>query len=605
MSSNELDRLIKKKSKLLFLMFAIGLGIATFLFSVTKTALQERHIPRLVISETNRALRGDIVSQDGFKLAFSQKLYKAMVNTHNIDPDKKELFINLFSIYSGIPEKEVARRLRKRGNVVLSYAIDANRAKYLKELARKLRLLKVFVPYQDPRTGRLIKYGLSVTESGESRIFPYRGILTPVLGYMKKTEEEGFTRPVGVKGLEKYYQEELRPLQNGLVKGERDIGNTIILDGGSFVRPAIDGMSLKLNIPVGFQKALEALLDRAKEEHEAKEVVVTVMEAETGHILALATSNRFDPAHIRRKDYPSLNVTAAEYTYEPGSVMKPITFALLLKHHKVNPMEIVRTYNGRFKLGRKIITDEHKEAWMSAENVIVYSSNIGMAQLAQRLDAVDFVEGIKDFGFTQKSGIDLPYEHSGIMPHITQMESEIYKATVGYGYGMRATLVQLVRAYNVFNNRGRLVEPKIVADIVDPLGRHYDVPYNEEPRQVLPPATAYKMVKILEKVVAKGTGTKAQVPGLQIGGKTGTAHIASKKGGYAKLYNSSFIGFANDKTRRYTIGVLVRQAKKPYHYFAAMSAVPVFRQVVELMVEQGILEPDPSLGRYPVPTKHH
>jgi cell division protein FtsI (penicillin-binding protein 3) len=167
---------------------------------------------------------------------------------------------------------------------------------------------------------------------------------------------------------------------------------------------------------------------------------------------------------------------------------------------------------------------------MSAENVIVYSSNIGIAQLAQRLDGVDFVEGLKDFGFTEKTGIDLPYEHTGIMPHITQMESEIYKATVGYGYGMRATLMQLVRAYNVFNNRGRLVEPKIVADIVDPMGRHYDVPYENEPRQVLPPATAYKMQRILEKVVAKGTGTKAQVPGLQIGGKTGTAHIPPKNG---------------------------------------------------------------------------
>jgi len=601
-SSTELDRLIKKKSKLLALMFLFGLGVAVFVASITKTAVTDRRIPRLVISETNRALRGGIVSKEGFKLAFSQKLYKAMVNTRNIDPDKKELFVSLFSIYSGIPKKEIEERLKKKGNVVLSYSIDANRAKYLKELARKLRLLEVFVPYQMPN-GRIIKYGLSITESGASRIFAYHDILTPVLGYMKKTEEDGFTRPVGVKGLEKYYEEELRPIQNGLVKGERDIGNTIILNADSFVRPAIDGMTLHLNIPVGLQKSLEALLDKAKKEHDAKEVIVAVMEAKTGHILALATSNRYDPDHIRRRDYPSLNVAAAEYTYEPGSVMKPITFALLLEEHKVNPMEIVRTYNGRFRLGRKVITDEHREAWMSAENVIVYSSNIGMAQLAQRLDAVDFVEGLKDFGFTEKTGIDLPYEHTGIMPHITQMESEIYKATVGYGYGIRVTLLQLVRAYNTFNNRGWLVEPKIVGDIVDPLGRHYDVPVNDEPRQVLPPATAYQMRKILEKVVAKGTGTKARIPGLEIGGKTGTAHIASKKGGYAKLYNSSFIGFANDKSHRYTIGVLVRQAKKPYHYFAAMSAVPVFRQVVELMVEQGFLQPDPSLGRYPKPAK--
>ena len=593
---NDPAKILERKTKLLALLLLLLLGGILFFGALYHIALSDRHIPRLVISETNRALRGSIVSHEGFKLAFSQKLYKAMVNTRNIDPDKKELFVHLFSIYSGIPARTVERRLRKRGNVVLSYAIDANRAKYLKELARKMRLLGIFVPYQTP-SGRIIKYGLSVTESGESRIFAYRDILTPALGYMKKTEEEGFTRPVGVKGLEKYYDEQLRPLQNGLIKGERDIGNTIILDADSFVRPAIDGMSLKLNIPVGLQKSLEAMLDKARKEHDAKEVIAVVMEAETGKILALATSNRYDPDHIRRRDYPSLNVAACEYTYEPGSVMKPITFALLMENHKVNPMEIVRTYNGRFKLGRKIITDEHKEAWMSAENVIVYSSNIGIAQLAQRLDGVEFVEGLKDFGFTRKTGIDLPYEHTGIMPHVTQMESEIYKATVGYGYGIRVTLMQLVRAYNVFNNRGRIVEPKIVADIVDPLGHHYDVPVNEPPRQVIPPATAYKMQRILEKVVLKGTGTKARIPGLRIGGKTGTAHIASRKGGYARLYNSTFVGFANDRHHRYTIGVLVRQAKKPYHYFAAMSAVPVFRNVVELMMDQGLLTPDTTLDR--------
>ncbi|WP_456485147.1 peptidoglycan D,D-transpeptidase FtsI family protein [Hydrogenimonas sp.] len=594
-SSSEAD-ILKKKGKLLFILLFFVVLALLFIASIVHTAIAPRKIPTLVISETNRAIRGGIVSEEGFKLSFSQKLYKAMVNTRNIDPGKKELFVKLFSIYSGIDPKIIERRLEKKGNVVLSYNINANRAKYLKSLARKLRLLDIFIPYKTI-DGRIIKYGLSLTESGESRIFAYHDFLTPVLGYMRKREDDGFTRPVGVKGLEKYYEDSLRPIQNGLVKGERDIGNTIILSGDSFVRPAIDGMTLYLNIPVGLQKSLETLLDRTKNELDAKEAIACIMEAETGKVIAMATSNRYDPSHIRRKDYPSLNVAAVEYTYEPGSVMKPIVFSLLLKSHKVNPLEIVRTYNGRFKLGRKVITDEHKQAWMSAENVIVYSSNIGMAQLAQRLDAVDFVEGLKDFGFLGKTGIDLPYEHTGIMPHVTQMESEIYKATVGYGYGIRVTLIQLIRAYNTFNNRGRLVEPKIVHDIIDPTGRHYSVVSNTQPIRVLPPATAMMMKRILEKVVLKGTGTKARTPGIQVGGKTGTAHIASRKArGYAKRYNSSFIGFANDKTHRYTIGVLVREAKKPYAYFAAQSAVPLFKQIVDLMIEQGNLVPDPSLG---------
>ena len=589
-SSNTLDEQIGKKTKLLVILIIFVIGLLIFFGSILHTALSSRQIPKLTITETNRALRGGIISQDGFKLAFSQKLYKAMVNTYNIDPDKKELFIQLFSIYSGIPAKTVAERLKKKGNVVLSYAIDANRAKYLKSLSRKLRLLKVFIPYE-VKKGRIIKYGLSLTESGESRIFSYHDMLTPVIGYMQKYEKHGFTRPQGVKGLEKFYQSALSPIQNGIIKGERDIGNTIILSRDSFVKPAVNGMTLYLNIPVSLQKGVESLLDQAKKDLQAKEAIACIMESKTGKILALATSNRYDPAHIRFKDYPALNVSAIEYTYEPGSVMKPIIFALLRKHQLVHPSDIVRTYGGRYKLGKKIITDEHKAEWMSAENVIIHSSNIGITQLAQRLDAMDFVEGLKNFGFTQKSGIDLPYEHTGVIPSMTQMESEIYKATVGYGYGIRTTLIQLIRAYNVFNNYGKIVEPKIVADIVDPMGNHYPVTSSNTTRQILSPAIAEEMKKILEKVVQKGTATKAITPGLEIGGKTGTAHIASKKGGYAKLYNSSFIGFANDKSHRYTIGVLVREAKKPYAYFASMSAVPLFKEIVDLMIDQGKLSP--------------
>ncbi|SFP28548.1 peptidoglycan D,D-transpeptidase FtsI family protein [Hydrogenimonas thermophila] len=592
-SSKELDERIGKKTKLLLLLIIFTFGIFVFIGSISHTAIKERHIPRLVISETNRALRGDILSKEGFKLAFSQKLYKAMVNTYNIDPDKKDLFIKLFSIYSGISEKTIRKRVSKKGNVVLSYSIDANRAKYLKELARKLRILKVFIPYEDKK-GHIIKYGLSLTESGESRIFSYKDSFEPILGFMKKSEDDGFTRPIGVKGLEKSYQEALRPIQNGIVEGLRDIGNSIILDGNSFVKPPINGMTLLLNIPMSLQKSIEVVLQKAKRELQAKEIVAIVMDSKTGKIRAMATSNRFDPSHIRKRDYPSLNVTAIEYTYEPGSVIKPITFSLLLQNHRVNPYDIVRTYNGRYKLGRKIITDEHREEWMSAENVIVYSSNIGIAQLAQRLDGIDFIEGFKKFGFTQKTGIDLPYEHVGIMPNTLQMENEIYKATVGYGYGIRTTLIQLVCAYNAFNNNGRILEPKIVDTIIDHTGKRYQVESFTEPKQAITAATATQMNKILQKVVKKGTGKKARTEGLIIGGKTGTAHIASKKGGYAQLYNSTFIGFANDKKHRYTIGVLVREPKKPHSYYASQSAVPVFKQIVDVLVEQGELIPERS-----------
>ncbi len=575
-----------KHKKIAILYLLLLFGFLLFLAAVFKIVVDERKMPSLKISEKNRAVRGDIVTADGFRIASSKKLYKVSVNTRCIDPDKRELFVKLFSIYSSIPAKKVEEILNsKRGNVVLSYAMDAKRAYLLKELAKKLYLMDVFISYEV--NGRVIKQGLSVKESGESRSYPYRDLLTPVVGYVRKYEDSGYTKVAGVKGIEKFYEERLRPIQDGLIEGYRDIGNNIILNKEAKVKKRIDGYNVHLNIGVTLQKSIENILDEYKKALRADEIVAAVMESGSGKIVALASSNRYYPKKIRYKDYGSLNASAIEYSFEPGSVMKPITFSLLLEHKLVSPYDIVRTYNGRYRLGKKIITDEHKEEWMSAENVIVFSSNIGTAQLAQRLSHIQFFRGLQKFGFSKKSGIDLPYEKSGYIPPLSKFRSEIYKATVGYGYGMRATFMQLLKAYNVFNNNGKMVTPKIASYLSLPNGKQLFIS-NDSPKKVLSVATAARMNKILIKVVQKGTATAAKVDGITVGGKTGTAHIV-ERGKYVKSYNSSFFGFANDEKRRYTIGVTVIKPKK--HYFASQTAVPVFKEIVEVMIDNGYLVP--------------
>ncbi|WP_281950298.1 peptidoglycan D,D-transpeptidase FtsI family protein [Nitrosophilus kaiyonis] len=575
-----------KLYKIALLFFLLIIGFLIFLLAIFKIVIDDRKLPSLIISEKNRAIRGSIITKDGFHAASSKKLYKISVNTRCIDPNKKELFIKLFSIYSGISEKRVKRALKKkRGNVVLSYKMNPKQANLLRELAKKLYLMDVFKEYEV--NGRVIKQGLSITESGESRIYPYKDLLTPVIGYVKKFEDNGYTNIKGVKGIEKFYEEKLRPIQDGLIKGYRDIGNNIILNKDAIIKARIDGYNINLNIPILLQKNIENILDEFKQKLKAKEIIAAVMESRSGKILALASSNRFDPKNIRKKDYESLNASVIEYSFEPGSVMKPITFSLLLENHLVSPYDIVRTYNGRFKLGKKIITDEHKEEWMSAENVIVYSSNIGIAQLAQKLSHIQFYQGLKDFGFSKKTGIDLPYEHTGYIPPLVKFRSEIYKATVGYGYGMRATFMQLLKAYNVFNNNGKEVTPRIANYLSLENGKQFALPFYK-PKRVISVATAARMQKILIKVVEKGTGTAAQIDGITVGGKTGTAHIVEHKK-YVRSYNSSFFGFANDKKNRYTIGVTVIKPK--VHYFAAQTAVPVFKEIVNILIDQGYLVP--------------
>ena len=577
-----------KSKKILFLYALITLGFLIFLSVMLLTVVKQRHLPSSYAKESSRAQRGSIISADGFHLATTKKLYKAVVNTRYIDPHKKELFIELFNIYSNIPTKEIRKRLSKRrGVVVLSYNIPQIQAHYLKKLARELRRFKVFLELKNSKTGLRSIHGLSLIESGESREYPYGNLLTPIIGYPHKIEDDGYTSVSGVKGLERRFNDELSARQNGSSRGKRDVNSYIILNKDSFTKPEINGLDLKLTIPVALQIKIEKMLDKMKLEIRAKQIMIAIMDSKTGDVLTMASSNRFVPKHIKRSDYPSLNSGMIEYSFEPGSVIKPITFSLLLEKGLVNPYDLVNGHNGRYRIGRKTITDEHKFDWLSAENVIVYSSNIGIAQLAQKLSGYEFYQGLKSFGFSEKSTPDLIYEKVGSLPSPKRLENEIYKATCSYGYGMRANLMQVLRAYSAFNNNGRMVYPKLVSGFINEQGVEEKTLY-EEQVQVITSATAQRVKKILIKTVNKGTGKKAITEGLIIGGKTGTAHIV-EKGKYVRKYNTAFVGFANDKTRKYSIGVVVVQPKKSQ--FASQTSVPVFKQAVEIMIEDGYLKP--------------
>ncbi len=587
---NQVQTKINKTYKILSLYLLIVFGFLLFLGVMFSSAVKQRHIPSLYASNTTTAKRGSIISADGFHIATTKKLYKAMVDTRYIDPKKERLFIELFSIYSGIDKKKIIKKIHKRqGNVVLSYSISEKRAQYLKRLAYELRRFKIFVERVNPKTGRRSLHGLSILESGETRVYPYGDLLTPIIGYPKKSEENGYTLVKGVKGLEKKFDAELSAGSNGFSRGKRDVNSYIILNKESFTKPAKDGLNIKLTIPLSLQIKIENMLTKMKKEIGAKQVICAIMDIKTTNILALASSNRYLPKNIKRKDYSSLNSAMIEYSFEPGSVIKPIVFSLLLDKNRINPYDLVNGYNGRFKLGKKIIRDEHRFDWLSAEDVIVHSSNIGIVQLSRKLSSVEFYEGLKDFGFSRKSTYDLIYEKIGSIPDIKLIDNEVYKGTLSYGYGMHANLMQLLRAYSVFNNNGKIVYPRIVDMFIDPATyKEIKIPKRQE-IEVIKPATAKRMKEILIKTVNKGTGKKAITKGLIIGGKTGTAHIV-EDGKYVNKYNTAFMGFADDKTHKYTMGVIVIQPTSSQ--FASKTAVPVFKKAVEILVEEGYLEPD-------------
>ncbi len=329
------------------------------------------------------------------------------------------------------------------------------------------------------------------------------------------------------------------------------------------------------------------------------------MESSTGKVLSLATSNRFNPNKILKKDIKNLNVNAIEYQFEPGSIVKPITISLVLDKSKTSLKESFFIHNkgrknkegefpkGKYKIGRWIIKDDHrfKKHYISLKDIVIYSSNIGTLMLAQRLNHKEFYNGFRKFGLAKKTNIDLPYEQKGLIHKLYQYKAgessgkdNIFKATDSYGQGITATFMQMMKAYSVFNNNGKIVTPQIVK-----------IQRNTPQEQIIKESTSAIMKNLLIETVKKGTGKKAQIDGLIIGGKTGTANMV-EKGKYQRKYMSSFFGFANDSNNnKYTIGVTVNNpihtGKFWYYYYASNSAVPVFKELVNTLVKLNYLEP--------------
>lgn len=621
MSSKKIEKIDKTK-KIVILFSLIFLCLTILMISVFRTITEKRNLPSLKGEKTELAVRGDIISEDNFKIASSKKLYKAAIDTRHLDPSKKELFLNLFSIYSNIEYKILKEKLlegeKEPGTLVLSYDIDSRSAKNLKELAFKLIQLDVFTSRQI--NGTKILRGLTVSESGEKRTFSYEDTLTPVVGYISKFESEsGKTKVNGIKGLERHYNKVLNQSKDGILQGDRDVLSYVSFDKNSIIRKRVDGATLNLNIPLKLQKNNETTLDLYKKKLTADEIIVAIMENKTGKILTMASSNRFNPEKIRKEDIGSLNVNAIEYQFEPGSVIKPISISLAMDKGLVRKNETFPAFNtgggtngagefpkGAYRIGQFTIKDDHqfKKHILTLDDIVMFSSNIGTLQIAQRLTGPEFFEGMKRFGFTRKTGIDLPYEKKGVMPKVWQFSAgdkdrrdNIFRATVSYGQGMTATFMQLIKAYSVFNNNGEMITPRIVSHLTHDNNKYK--PYDDKPEKVISKETAEAMKKLLIKTVNEGTGRAARIEGLEIGGKTGTANIA-RGGKYLKKYISSFIGFVNDdKGNSYTIGVTVMNpnstGKYWYYYYASWSAVPVFKEIVQNLVKLNYLIPKESI----------
>jgi cell division protein FtsI (penicillin-binding protein 3) len=566
---------VEKTGKILAIFLLIILFFAIFfaaaLNAIRKSAYERSYYKNEPIS----AIRGAIVTSDNLTLAAGRRSYSVAFDGRYAED--KELIADLSAIFLRKSKKQIMELLDKDVRVYLARDLSTQEARNFHHLSGELDRRGAFKSFN--QNGMWVRYGFEIVESDSSaRLYPYGDLAQPVLGFVQKIT--GY----GQIGLERYYDMRFNAEKDGALKALRDAGGNLIYSNAMSLTKPRHGVSLLLSLNGRLQSDLERVVDEARLLNDAQEVIAAVMESESGRVLAFASSARFDAANITPESLRNARINAIQYAFEPGSVMKPFIVALLFEEGLAGQFDLVRTYGGRFKLGKETITDLAPREWMSVEDVVVYSSNIGIAQLAMKLNPYKISDGLNGFGFACESGIDLPYESAGDSPGLNGYRSDVYRATTGYGYGIRTTFIQLLKAYNVFNNGGVSVTPRLIDAV---FGENAPAMENAESVRVISLNTSQRMLQILRKTVVKGNAKQALIDGIFTAGKTGTAHIA-RGGVYLNDYHNSFFGFANDDMNRYAIGALVIDPKN--RHYASQTAAPIFRDTVLLLKKYDLIK---------------
>ena len=444
-------------------------------------------------------------------------------------------------------------------------AVKLNRPK------RRYARIKRFVPTDKAEEiGALNLTGVFLRDANV-RYYPQGSLMCHVLGFVNY---EG----VGSAGIEQYKNSMLKGTP-GVIEGAVDAKRReLYLRRGRYV-PGREGDSIELTLDQNIQHMVEKELKKIMDEFNPRGAWCVVERVRSGEILAMASLPDYDLNHFgTASDNVKLN-RAISYVYEPGSTMKAASFAAALNEGLVSPHTMFGTEGGAWLYKGHVLHDCHDYGTMTVADGLKKSSNILTAKLAIMLGRKRLYRYLCDFGIGRKTGIELPGEEGGIF-HPLNRWSGLSLTRIPIGQGVAVTALQMLGVYCAIANDGYLMKPHVIKRIIDCEGKTV---YEARPQvvsQAIRPEISRIMCKLLERVTENGgTGTKAQIEGFKVAGKTGTAQKPTR-GGYSHTkYMSSFVGFFPAERPEIGIIVVVDEPKKS-HYGGTVAA-PAFGAIGE------------------------
>ena len=505
--------------------------------------------------------RGEVFFQDGAPLAINRNSYFAYAAPNEIK-EPVETARTLSPILA-LDENLILEKLKKESFYELL------KKKLTEEEANQLK--KINLP------------GIYLKEES-LRYYPQGTLASQVIGFLDADGQ-------GQYGVEGSYEDILQG-KEGVIETEKGPAGFLANDksGGMIEK----GSDIFLTLDYNIQFKAEKLLKEAKENLRFEEGEIIVSEPKSGKILALANFPEFDPnKYSEVSDFAVFQNSSLQKIFEPGSVMKPITMASALEEEKITP-QTAYVDEGFLKIGGYTIRNYDKRTWgrRTMTEVLEKSINTGAVFAERQIGDSVFEEYLGKFGIFEPTGIDLQGE---VFSKNKELKKgyEINFATAAFGQGIEMTSMQLVRAFSVIANNGKLIKPYIVEKILEKDKIKETQPEIQNP-SVISQKTATQLTAMLISVTENGFAKGAKVPGYYIAGKTGTAQIpwgalGVNRKGYSDKTIQSFIGFAPALDPQFLILV---KLKDPQTASAISSVVAIFQKLAKYIIDSRKIPPD-------------
>ncbi len=529
------------------LMFGASVVVAR---CIQITVVEHAEWQRLALRQQQRVIdvpgpRGTIRSADGYVLATSVGRVAVQVDTKLLR--YPEIFARAAAPLLDSSEKEIARRL-SRGSRSVWVAQRVPR-----EVAEEVQLLA-------PQAVVLVP--------DFARIYPQGSLAAPVVGFVGREE----LHTVGRAGFEHHFDAYLAGEPEKYLAINDAVRREVRLERMHRGRAGYD---LELTLVARLQARCETVLKKAMIRYEARGASAVVADVRSGRILALASLPSFDPSQPGVVAPENWRLRPVQDAFEPGSTIKPVVAAAALSSNVVRAGERFDCTNRGTRVAGHWVRDHAEPGLYTLDEVVVYSANVGIIEIAERVPEDRLWRAFDAFGFGRRPGIGFPAESSGLLP-TTRTWSKMSRAGFALGQELTVSPLQMAMAYAAIANGGWLPQPQLVISDADEKPGTTQL---NRPR-VLDEALARRLREMLEGVVRDGTGDLGRVAGFRTAGKTGTAQRAVDGTFDDEHHISWFAGFLSMPDPQIVVVVAIEDPMKD-DYWASTVAAPIFAEIAE------------------------